>query len=67
MSRVLPLLITCLFLFLALPVSAAEPVEVVVEGVEDQVLDKVGLALARPPGRPCGLRFLLNSGTAVRR
>lgn len=50
MLKVLPLLTTCLFLSLALPVSAAEPVEVVVEGVEDQVLDNVRLALALPPG-----------------
>ena len=39
-----------LWLCLAAPLRAAEPVEVEVEGVEDDVLDNVRQALALPPG-----------------
>ena len=47
LSSITAFLLLCSF---ALPGFAAEPVEVVVEGVEDQVLDNVQLALALPPG-----------------
>jgi translocation and assembly module TamA len=39
-----------IWLCIALPVSAAEPVEVVVEGIEGDVLKNVNAALTLPPG-----------------
>ncbi|WP_246545704.1 autotransporter assembly complex protein TamA [Pelotalea chapellei] len=46
----MPFIIACLLFCLALPVHAAQPVELVVEGVEGPALDNVRLALALPPG-----------------
>ncbi len=52
MSRSFNLLLSfCLMVVcLASPLQAAEPVEVIVEGIEGDVLENVKLALALPPG-----------------